>query len=203
MNFDIEAVNWDSEERIKRAEVIADEILKSIEIKEQYIAMEFGCGTGLISFNLYDKFKHVMLVDTSKGMIDILVEKIQEAKIKNMTPLKMEINDEVAFTNKFDVIYTSMALHHIVDIETTLKSLYKLMNNNGYLCIVELTEDDGSFHKLEEDFDGHNGFNQSELKKVLEKIGFRDVRTSIFYNDNKIIDDLKINYSLFIMVARK
>ncbi|ABR47614.1 Methyltransferase type 12 [Alkaliphilus metalliredigens QYMF] len=203
MNFDIEAVNWDSEKRIKRAEIIADEIIKSIEIKEQYIAMEFGCGTGLISFNLYDEFKHVVLVDTSKGMVDILNEKIQEAKIKNMTPLQREINDEVVFTNKFDVIYTSMALHHVVDVETTLKSLYKFMNNNGYLCIVELTEDDGSFHKLEENFNGHNGFNQNELKKMLGKIGFKDVKTNIFYNDNKIIGDLKINYSLFIMVARK
>lgn len=47
MNFNIEAINWDNERRTKRAKIIANEIIKSIQIKEQYRALEFGCGTGL------------------------------------------------------------------------------------------------------------------------------------------------------------
>lgn len=203
MDFNMEAAKWDNERRSNRAKLISDEILKYIEVKDDCEAMEFGCGTGLISFNLKDEFRHITLIDTSEGMIDALNEKIENFKVGNMTALQADINNRLLTINKFDVIYTSMALHHITDVETVLKSLYNLMNNDGYLCVVELVEDDGSFHKLEKDFVGHNGFDQNKLKDTLSKIGFRDISTNIFYNDDKIIEDTKINYSLFLMVGRK
>lgn len=204
MNFNIEAINWDNERRVNRARIIADEINKSIQIKEQYHALEFGCGTGLVSFNLIDKFEHITLIDTSEGMIEKLKLKIHDSKVKNMTAIKVDINDNIeVLGEKFNVIYTSMALHHILDIRITLKNLYGLLTEDGYLCIVELVEDNGSFHKLEKDFNGHNGFNQDQLKKLLEELGFKNVVANIFYNDVKVIEDKENNYSLFLMVGKK
>lgn len=84
-----------------------------------------------------------------------------------------------------------------------IKNFYELLNNHGYLCIVDLDEEDGSFHKNYPDFDGHNGFNQEELKKVLIGAGFRDIESNTFFYDEKIIEGQKINYSLFLMKARK
>jgi ubiquinone/menaquinone biosynthesis C-methylase UbiE len=204
MDFNIEAAKWDNERRAKRAKIIADEIIKSIPIENQFRALEFGCGTGLISFNLKDKFQHITLVDTSEGMIETLNSKIQGSKLKNMTAIKCDINSDSKLKHeKFHVIYTSMALHHIMDVKTTLKNLYDLIIDDGYLCIIDLVEDDGSFHKLEKDFDGHNGFNQSELRDILEDIGFKDASANVFYNDVKVMGDLKVNYSLFLMVGKK
>lgn len=204
MNFDIKAIKWDDEKRKKRSELIAEEINKSIQIKKQYTALEFGCGTGLISFCLNDKFEMITLVDTSKGMIDVLNSKIQSFKINNMKAYQIDINENHTLPdNSYDVIYTSMALHHIMDTETTIKNLYRLLKKDGYLCVVDLDEEDGSFHKEEKDFNGHNGFNQNELKNVLLEAGFKEVVTNTFYKDEKPIEEIKVPYSLFIMVGRK
>lgn len=204
MDFNSEANNWDNERREKRARIIADEIIKSIQIKEHYHALEFGCGTGLVSFNLIDKFEDITLIDTSEGMIEALNCKIKNFKVKNMTAIQMDINcDSEIQGKKYDVIYTSMALHHIIDIRTTLENLHRLLMDNGYLCIVDLVEDDGSFHKFEKDFNGHNGFNQNELKKLMEELGYKNVVTNIFYNNIKVIGDTEINYSLFLMIGEK
>lgn len=204
MDFDIEAVNWDNERRVKRAKIIADEIIKSIQINEQHNALEFGCGTGLVSFNMLDRFKHITLIDTSEAMIETLNSKIHDLKVKNITAIQGNINDNVEMQGKkYDIIYTSMALHHIIEIKKTLKILYEMLNDSGCICIVELVEDDGSFHRLEKDFNGHNGFNQNKLKKMLEELGFKDVVSNIFYNDVRVIEDSEINYSLFLMVGRK
>lgn len=199
MNFDNEAANWDSEKRVIRAKVIAKEISKSLEIKKPCSAMEFGCGTGLISFNLYHKFESLVLVDTSQGMIDALNLKIQDQEIKNMTAYRLDINEERKALGKFDVIYTSMVLHHILDTQTALKNLYSLLKENGCLCIIDLDEEDGSFHSNYENYDGHNGFNQQELGNLLRQIGFKEVSSKIIYRDIKDIDDKKIDYSLFLM----
>lgn len=204
MSFDIDSITWDDERRTKRAKLIAEEINKSIQIEEQYIALEFGCGTGLISFCLNDKLKMITLVDTSKGMIEVLNSKIQKHKIDNMKTYQIDINkNHILQEDSYDIIYTSMALHHIIDTETTIKNLYKLLKKDGYLCIIELDEEDGSFHEEEENFDGHNGFNQNSLKKLLLEIGFKEVKTNTFYNDKKIVREMEVRYSLFLMVGRK
>ena len=203
MDFNIQSICWDNEKRTKRAEIIAGQIAHAVDPKKYYSALEFGCGTGLISFNLYDKLKDITCIDTSKCMIDILNSKIQQRKVNNMVAHQQNINVDYLLTPKYDLIYTSMALHHIVDIDTTLTNLYKLLKKDRYLCIVDLDEDDGSFHKLETDFDGHNGFNQNELKKVLGRIGYKELESHTFYNDVKDINGVILNYSLFIMIGRK
>lgn len=203
MSFDNYAKTWDTDIRLNRAKIIADAISGSIGINENYSAMEFGCGTGLVSFNLYNKFKSIALVDSSEGMIDILSSKINKYEITNMVPYHLDISSKNILDMKFDVIYTSMVLHHISDTKTIIKKLHQLLNKDGYLCIVDLNEDDGSFHKTYSEFDGHNGFNQEDLKSILLSCGFTDIESNTFFNDEKIIDDQKVNYSLFLMTGRK
>lgn len=204
MDFDIQSITWDDERRKNRAKLIAQEISKSIQIEKQYTALEFGCGTGLISFCLNDKFEMITLVDTSKGMVDVLNSKINEFEIDNMKAYQIDINESnILPENSYDVIYTSMALHHIVDTETTIKNLYKLLKSDGYLCIIDLDEEDGSFHKEEKDFNGHNGFNQNVLKNVLLEIGFKEVETNTFYEGLKVVEEMKVKYSLFLMIGKK
>jgi len=203
MSFDDYAKTWDTDKRINRAKKIANEIRNSIDSENNYSAMEFGCGTGLVSFNLYDKFKKITLIDSSNGMMEILNSKINESKVNNMVTNCVDILEEDSIDMKFDVIYNSMVLHHINDTEAIIKKFHELLNKDGYLCIVDLDEEDGSFHKKYPDFDGHNGFNQEKLKSILLKVGFNDIESNTFYYDEKIIEGQKINYSLFLMKARK
>lgn len=203
MSFDIYAKTWDTDKRIDRARIVANKISSLIQINENSSAMEFGCGTGLVSFNLHDKFKSIALVDSSKGMIDILTSKIDKYGVTNMVPCQLDITKENSLNKKFDAIYNSMVLHHIKDTAGIVKIFYELLNKDGYLCIVDLDKEDGSFHKNYPDFDGHNGFDQEELKNILIDSGFKDIEVSTFFYDEKIIENEKINYSLFLMKARK
>lgn len=203
MSFDDYAKNWDTDKRISRAKIIANEICNSIDCNSNYTAMEFGCGTGLVSFNMHNKFKSITLIDSSQGMIDILDSKIDKYKINNMFSFRTDILNENLLNQRYDVIYNSMVLHHINDTKSIIKKFYKLLNKDGYLCIVDLDEEDGSFHKNYPDFDGHNGFNQEDLKSILSDAGFKDIESNTFHYDEKIIEDEKVNYSLFLMKARK
>lgn len=203
MSFDNYAKTWDTDERIDRAKIVAKEISNSIDINRKYSAMEFGCGTGLVSFNLYDRFKSITLVDSSKGMIDILESKIDKYKVNNMFPYHLDILSGNSIDMKFDVIYNSMVLHHVPDTQAIIKTFYELLNEDGYICIVDLDEEDGSFHKNYLDYDGHNGFSQEDLKNLLVNAGFKDVESNTFFYGEKIMGEEKVNYSLFLMKARK
>jgi 16S rRNA A1518/A1519 N6-dimethyltransferase RsmA/KsgA/DIM1 with predicted DNA glycosylase/AP lyase activity len=102
MSFDNDAMTWDTDKRIDRARIIADKISNSISFNENYSVMEFGCGTGLVSFNLYKKYRSIALVDSSKGMIDILNLKIKKYQATNMVAYHLDISNKILLDMKFD-----------------------------------------------------------------------------------------------------
>lgn len=201
--FDNIAKEWDSEKRIERAKLIAIEMLENVDIDSKKSGLEFGCGTGLISFNLSDKLDEITLIDTSKGMIDVLKEKIEKSDVKNMLPIQGDIDDLLTRSEKYDFIYTSMVLHHIDDANGTIEKLISLLNNNGILCVVDLNTESGSFHGDEGDFHGHNGFDQDEIQNMFIKAGLKDVASHTFYKGIKETKDKNVEYSLFIAKGRK
>lgn len=203
MDFDKRALTWDDEYRISRAKIIAQEIEKWVPIRKEHTALEFGCGTGLISFNLYESLRHITLVDTSKGMVEVANAKIQQYGATNVTAYELDISKGEKPEENYDIIYTSMVLHHIEDLKGTIEKLLKILNSNGYLCIVDLVKEDGSFHKDSKDFKGHNGFEEDRLKGLLSTLGLKDIKSKIFYEGQKIIGEEKVKYSLFIMVGKR
>ncbi len=60
MNFKGRAKNWDSEAMIKRSMVIADKISELIGTQKQISILDYGCATGLIGFELSDKYQKLI-----------------------------------------------------------------------------------------------------------------------------------------------
>ncbi|KAA3601487.1 MAG: class I SAM-dependent methyltransferase [Calditrichaeota bacterium] len=204
MNFDKKAQEWDkSTQRLKRAEIIAKEINNFIKPNQKLNALEFGCGTGLLSFNLKNSFKTIFLADTSKGMIDVLKKKIEIQGIKNFIPLQTDLLSEKPQFPSIDVIYTLMTLHHIPDINHTFNILNSILTMNGYFCIADLVKEDGSFHSHIKDFDGHNGFEKEELSKMLNQSGFEVKYYSECFEIEVNEDGKNLKYPLFLMICRK
>lgn len=198
MSFDLKAKTWDTEERIVRAEEISKEIIKDLDLPKESKVMEFGCGTGLISFNYKDAFDDITLIDSSQGMIDIVKEKIDQLQTRNIRAFCMDFTKGERPIEKFDFIYNSMVLHHIPDTKSIVFDFYKRLNKKGILSIVDLDTEDGSFHSSE-DFQGHKGFSQEELTNLLIETGFEIIESRSFYK----IEKHGKEYTLFIIKAIK
>lgn len=203
MSFDKKAKDWDDNRRIQRSKVIAEKIIDYVNLQETFSGLEFGCGTGLISLNLYDKLGKITCIDTSSGMIKQLEDKVAEHNLDKITVTQLNINDDHDLKSEYDIIYSSMSLHHVTSLEETLQNFYDLLQDGGLLCIVDLDKEDGSFHSQESNFLGHNGFEQKELSQLLEQVGFNNIMSETFYNDERSIGNRNIEYSLFIMKAQK
>jgi len=203
LSFDKKAKDWDDNRRIQRSKVIAEKIIDYVNLQETFSGLEFGCGTGLISLNLYDKLGKITCIDTSSGMIKQLEDKVAEHNLDKITVTQLNINDDHDLKSEYDIIYSSMSLHHVTSLEETLQNFYDLLQDGGQLCIVDLDKEDGSFHSQESNFLGHNGFEQKELSQLLEQVEFNNIMSETFYNDERSIGNRNIEYSLFIMKAQK
>ena len=203
MDFNDKAQTWDNDVRAKRAAIIAGEIKKVIADRTYDRALEFGCGTGLISFQMGTILPHITLVDSAERMIHVLEDKIETSGYTHMNPIHIDMEKGQKLPGKYELIYMSMALHHIVDVDTVLRRLNQSMDIGGRICIVDLVEEDGSFHKSEEDFKGHNGFDPISLGNVLKRIGFTGIDSKIIYSDTKKNGEEQVPYSLFLLTAVK
>ena len=200
-HFDEQAKTWDDNpDKQHRAQFFAKAIIDCIQPKGKEHALEFGCGTGLLSFALKDAFKSITLVDNSQGMIDVLKEKIKEQKVDHFKPVCTDLMEDTSGIYNMDVIFTLMTMHHIHDLDQAFQVFRNILKHCGYLCIADLVEEDGSFHNPELQFDGHYGFEKDQLINKLEKHGF----STIDYSTPFVITKQNgKDYPLFLLIAQK
>ena len=201
MFFDEIAAEWDTKRRIERAKVLAGAIKDSLGKAKGLIALEVGCGTGLLSFELTDVFDEIYCIDSSNEMLTVINQKIIRACIKNIFVYTTEILFQHKYYEKFDVIYSSMVFHHIIDIKKELSALHKLLKKDGTLIIIDLDKEDGRFHKEEKSFCGHNGLDRLELQEIFINSGFQDVSFQTVYAGEKQVDNEMVKYTLFLCRA--
>jgi len=201
-DFDLRARDWDCDPlKVERARKVADAIRKNSRLTPGLVALEYGCGTGLLSFALQPSLGSITLADSSAGMLKVLRDKIAASGLHNMSPLRLDLATDPLPDQRFDIIYSMMTLHHIADTRRVLAGFYTLLNQPGCLFIADLDKEDGSFHGS--DFDGHNGFDQAELTADLVRAGFGQVRFSIVHEMVKVVGGKPRSYPLFLMTAEK
>lgn len=177
-DFDKEAALWDENPgRVKVAKDVAAAILQNVTITADMHALDFGCGTGLVTLQLQPLVKSITGMDSSRGMLDILKSKIARLKLANVTTQFLDPESGNALGGSYDLVVSSMTLHHIRDIPALLSQLFSCLNPGGRLCIADLAPDDGRFH---ENNTGvfHFGFDRNSLGTLLLDAGFQDVRAS-------------------------
>lgn len=201
--FDEKAKTWDADiEKTIRAQKVGDAILKEMSCPLPCRAFEYGCGTGLVSLYLRSSFSRIVCADSSRGMLDVLKEKIDKETIPNIFPLELDLINGNVLDEKVDVIYTLLTLHHIVDTDKILSSFYSMIDPGGFLFIADLDKEDGSFHG--EGFDGHNGFDRNELRDKALKAGFKDINfKTITQVLKEVASGEKRAFPVFLMTARK
>lgn len=175
--FDDEAATWDDDPgHEKRQVAVARAIEEAVNLSPRMSALDVGGGTGRLSILLADRVGSVVVTDPSAGMVQVARERIEAAGLSDrlravQADLTIDRLDEA-----YDVVWSSMALHHVQDLDGLLRSVAGLLVDGGRLAIADLDEDpDGAFHTDKVDFDGHHGFDRQRLAEQLARAGFADV----------------------------
>ena len=202
-NFDERAKDWDSDPaKVERARSVAEAIRKAVPLSAKMDALEYGCGTGLLSFALQSDLGQITLADTSQGMLDVLKEKINAAGVTNMHPVRLDLSSDPLPAEHYHLTYSLMVLHHIHEAKNIIGKFHALIEPNGYLLVADLDKEDGSFH-TDGTTDVHKGFDRAELQKWVEAAGFGNVVFSTAYEIKKEINSREKSFSVFLMTARK
>jgi 2-polyprenyl-3-methyl-5-hydroxy-6-metoxy-1,4-benzoquinol methylase len=170
-DFDARAATWDDDpSKVERAKAVAEAIAREVPLLASMRALEYGAGTGLLSFLLRDKLGEITLADVSDGMLDVARGKIAAAGDPRMHAVRLDLS-AVTPCRAFDIVLL-MTLHHIPDTDGILRRFHDVLAPLGVLCIADLDTEDGSLHGA--GFDGHKGFDREALRAKSIAAGFAE-----------------------------
>ena len=197
--FDKKAYKWDQETyRVDRARIVSQEIKQKVPLSKKWNVLEFGCGTGLVGFNLIDEIGEMTFADTSKGMLEQVNNKMKDGKTKNAHILNLsEKNIEL----KYELIFSLMVLHHIDNYKKTISELINFLSMDGYLCLCDLDKENGTFHSNE--VVPHNGFERSDIENIISICGLQIIYSNTVFINKKIINDKEIKFPVFMIIGKK
>jgi ubiquinone/menaquinone biosynthesis C-methylase UbiE len=197
--FDSKAREWDNNPvHWERSKAVARYLMEMIPLNKEMKALEFGAGTGILSFLLHDHFSEITLMDSSQQMVKVIHEKVFKTRTKNLKPLLFDLEHSDYHANKFDVIYSQMVLHHVNDIKSIFNKFYSLLNTGGYLAIADLYTEDGSFHG--QDVEVHRGFDPDKLKEILKLIGYKNTEYKTCFEIKREPGE---KFPVFLLLAKK
>lgn len=189
--------SWDmNSKRVQNAKGIAELIVKNIKLDKSMEIMDFGAGTGLLSYFVAPYVKKIVAVDNSPSMLLEFQSKC-DAFVCETEVIEKDLSIE-SLERSFDGIISSMTIHHLEDIIALFAKLYAMLEDGGFIAIADLDSEDGSFHS---DNAGvhHHGFDREALQLIAEEAGFKNVK----FDTASTIDKPHRTFTVFLMTAEK
>ena len=201
--FDEAAATWDKPLRVELAKDVAGAIIDRLHLDGTMTAMELGCGTGLLTALLAPHLHSVVATDISTGMLAELEKKIKRLPLGNITSQCLNLIRDPLPTERFQLIFSSMTLHHVKDIGNLLRTLHALLQPGGHIAMADLEREDGTFHS---DHTGvaHLGLEKKELLSLATAAGFSELTVATVHVVHKEGNDGKEHdYPVLLLCGKK
>lgn len=118
-------------------------VVKNSNVKNKDRILDIGCGTGLLSLKFLKKSDcFITGVDYSNEMIAIFKDKIKRLKLHDRVSLDLMDAGALRFKdNTFNMIVSSVTLHHLKNKLPALKKIFKILKPGGRFIIGEIDMD--------------------------------------------------------------
>lgn len=198
-DFDEMAKTWDDDPtKIERARLVAERIVERLDPGAGTRLLEYGAGTALVAQALAGHVGPMTLSDPSEGMRAAMQAKVDAGALPAGAHIvDVDLSHHHPTDARFDLAVAVQVLHHVPDLDPVLAGFAAVLDPGGHLCVVDLEQEDGSFHG--EGFGGHHGFDRADLAAQLRKAGFSEVDFEHLLD----MDKDGRSYPLFLAIATR
>ncbi len=129
--------------KIKRHHQLLNLVVKLSKVKKDQKVLDVGCGTGLLSLKFLEKADcYITGIDSSPEMLSIFIEKIKKLALSHRIDYKLEDAKSIEFEqNSFDIVASTMTLHHLKNKYPTIKKIYNILKPEGKFVLGDVNID--------------------------------------------------------------
>lgn len=170
-------------------------------LKTDDIIIDYGCGSGILTFQFADLVKEIHALDISSKNIDAAKKRAKGNKISNIIYSQTTIFDERYQKETFDVVLAFNILHLLENIPETLSRINELLKSGG-LFISETTclGEQKSFFRPIISF-----FSKIGILPYLDKLSFSELEKMISSSNFQIAETDVIGETMptYYIIAKK
>ena len=96
-------------------------------------ALDIGCGSGILAFELAQYYDNVVAIDLSAKMLAIASQK---RSAPNIEYIQMDAS-QLALDRQFDLIVSAATFHHLPDLPAALDAIKKMLNPHGKIVFLD------------------------------------------------------------------
>jgi len=137
-----------------------NKLLSNIEIIEDPVALDIGCGTGISTFELIKRCHgkgHFYGIDISRGMIEKAVLKAKEQEIENASFTQGDAESLDFEDSMFNLVISNETLHWVPDKQKVFSEIHRVLKPGGQMAVR---------------FNGE--FDHREVVSIIEKIASKN-----------------------------
>lgn len=129
--------------KIDRHHQLLDLVVKLSEVEKDHKVLDIGCGTGLLSLKFLKRAEcNITAIDSSLEMLSIFIKKIQKLGLSSRIKYKLEDAKNLDFnSNSFDIVASTVTLHHLQNKYPTIEKIYKILKPNGRFILGDIDMD--------------------------------------------------------------
>lgn len=199
-NFDEAAATWDTPEKVERSRRIAEAIAARVPLTVDWVALDYGCGTGQLTWHLAERLGRVILVDTSEGMLDVARAEAARRDPDRYPVSQLDLTT-AAPKEPVDLVMSAMTLHHVPQTQALVSGVRGALRPGGWVALADLDADpENLFH--DDGYTGHRGIDRDRLADQLRATGFADVTTETAATVSKTKDGIDREFTVFLLTAR-
>lgn len=192
MSWDDHAATWDDDPAVRTYSAAAFEALEAqcgdlgVSV-EGARALDFGCGTGLLTERLAPRCDTVVAVDASAAMIEVLQRKRASGALDNVVPRALLVSErtlagDAAFAEPFDLVVCSSVCAFVDDYPGTVALLASRLRPGGMFVQWDWELDPSA----EQPF----GLSKDQVREALQAAGLEVVSIgrgfSVAFEDRKM-----------------
>ena len=104
----------------------------------------------------------------------VTLEEKAEAQGTPVRLISLEETGPVDLGGPYDLIVSSMTLHHVADVPALFQQFTHHLHPGGRVALADLDEEDGRFHDAAMTIH-HRGFSRDQIQAWLKDAGFQEI----------------------------
>ncbi|MFQ5944011.1 MAG: class I SAM-dependent methyltransferase [Anaerolineales bacterium] len=170
--FDKVADQWDEMREDFFPKDVREKALAAAGVKAGESAADIGAGSGFLSEALLREGLHVIAVDQSEAMLNMMRRKFSAAgsiDYRAGEASSLPIADEAV-----DHAFANMYLHHVESPPVAIKEMARILKPGGKLVITDMDKHEYEFLNTEH-HDRWMGFEREDIHQWFEEAGLQNV----------------------------
>lgn len=149
-----------------------EQVLNQLELREDMVAADFGCGVGGWAIPLAKKLRtgKVYAVDIQAEALDALKTKMEIGKVSNVRPIRADLEMGLGSSvqnNLLDLVLLTNLLFQVQDKNQIIEEAKRVLRPGGQLLVTDW-KTDSSFGPQ-----GENRISSEEAGQMIEGRGFK------------------------------